>query len=336
MKQDKAINYILKAAKELGAEKKPISVDSIVKKTQEIMKEKRSSRESLAASLYFYTINMQSRFPDPRNPKKKAPWMLEPYFVREKGSMYRLLNELEKENVKKAVDRNLDIIYSSEYSIEELNTTLELDDTKYWFIFVNTKNSKIVEFRAGENNISLCDMEYDNPNNWDVLGDLSSFINNYDSYFEHYKNVYPKMDSRSQSQKSKELWNFITMRNGDMVIASSKTIEIVGVGIVNGSYIFNEDEEKFKHLIPINWINKQKIKLPNDFRDYINITQTIQSITKEEYEKLIGKKDIDIYKENYSILGLIKKKKQIILYGPPGTGKTYNTKKITIDFINKE
>ncbi len=34
-----------------------------------------------------------------------------------------------------------------------------------------------------------------------------------------------------------------------------------------------------------------------------------------------------------NILGLLNKKKQIILYGPPGTGKTYNTKNIAVRLI---
>lgn len=35
-------------------------------------------------------------------------------------------------------------------------------------------------------------------------------------------------------------------------------------------------------------------------------------------------------------IGLLEKKKQIVLYGPPGTGKTYDTKKIALDIIESE
>jgi hypothetical protein len=50
----------------------------------------------------------------------------------------------------------------------------------------------------------------------------------------------------------------------------------------------------------------------------------------------IGVDDIETEDTMDPILSLLEKKKQVILYGPPGTGKTFNTKRLSMRFLEND
>ena len=76
--------------------------------------------DSFSADLAYHCINIRSRFPDYKNKKQKYVWQSNPLFYRIYTGIYRLLKEDEIKLFKKAIDKDLPLIYEDEYTIEEL------------------------------------------------------------------------------------------------------------------------------------------------------------------------------------------------------------------------
>lgn len=236
------------------------------------------------------------------------------------------------------LDKNKDPRGPANYSIwrkyqNEIIKVKPLRAKKYLFVFVNTENSKIIKFIVSDNNISFKDISYSNSQNSDILGDLTPYLDNYQSFLQRYSNVYPEMDKAQKTTKSKEMFNFITLQPDDTVVTGDKTRAIIGIVKVKGIYNYNKQKVGFKHSISIDWIDKKEREVPDFIRK--KLTQTVIELSEEQYNEMISpnaKVDIDL-SENNSIFELLVSKKQIILYGPPGTGKTFNTKSIAINLI---
>lgn len=216
---------------------------------------------------------------------------------------------------------------------DELIKVKLLREKKYLLIFVNTEYSKIIKFIFTNNDISFKDISYANSQNSDILGDLTPYLNNYQSFLHRYSSVYPEMDKTQITIKSNEMFNFIKLQPDDIVVIADKTRAIIGIVKVAGIYNYNGQKEDFKHSIPIDLIDSKEREVP-EFT-HKKVGQTIIELSEEQYNEIISpnaKVSINLSENNY-IFELLVLKKQIILYGPPGTGKTFNTKSIAINLI---
>ncbi len=113
-----------------------------------------------------------------------------------------------------------------------------------------------------------------------------------------------------------------TMRIGDFVIVKSGTHNVLGCGIVDSDYIYNEQEKDYPHQRKMIWIKRgQWVKTgdPHVIKTLTNITPYTDLVFR--LKRLMGI-DTDTYikdkvmNKNHPL--------NTILYGPPGTGKTYN------------
>ena len=179
---------------------------------------------------------------------------------------------------------------------------------------------------------------------WNELGDLTSVLGSYsklkDLYAKTYTNEPPQMRGRQQNQ----LWQFLMLTEGDIVVANKGITSLMGRGRVTGRYQYRDDYEEYKHIIPVEWFDTTERPVPTAAKDISApfFGLTLKELTEEEYLRLFS--DVDAAPElsvleNSDVatapeLSVLKKKKQIILYGPPGTGKTYSTKSISVSLLS--
>jgi len=82
---------------------------------------------SFQADLAYHCINMRSRFYNQKNIKRNPDdsWWKNPLFYRITRGIFKLLKEDEIKLFKKALDKDLPLIYKDEYTIGELKRIIE-------------------------------------------------------------------------------------------------------------------------------------------------------------------------------------------------------------------
>ena len=113
------------AIRKLGGDNRCVRLKEIIEKVYLMYPETSSASDAISAELNYHTINMQSRFPNPANPRAQASWMKVPRFYRCEVGMYRLLNEDEIKLFEQALKRDCEVIFKSEYTIDELKACFD-------------------------------------------------------------------------------------------------------------------------------------------------------------------------------------------------------------------
>jgi KaiC/GvpD/RAD55 family RecA-like ATPase len=190
---------------------------------------------------------------------------------------------------------------------------------------------------------------------WDDLGDLSQY--------ESKTDIKAVMKQRYGEDKSyKKLWQFVhEVAVGDIVFAKRGVGMIVGRGVVESDYIFDDSRGEFKHIHKVNWTQKGEWEHPGQA-----VKKTLTDITPDtEYvERLealvLGESDqpeiddeleikypdyseadflgeVYISAERYATLkGLLLRKKNVILQGAPGVGKTFAAQRLAFSIMGEK
>ncbi len=200
----------------------------------------------------------------------------------------------------------------SEISYEAWQYSLSSFKGKYWLIAPD-ENAQQWQ-HCYENNMIFI--------GWGNLGNLKGLskedINN------KLNEIYPSASNKTvnQSNNFNSCFDFANSINkGDYVFAKKGRHEIVGVGIVESDYVFDESLGEFSHVRKVNWQNDGVWRF-----DDINFPiKTVTDITNKDFLANIKKmilKEQDMNSEpQENKLAL-----NTILFGPPGTGKTYRLK----------
>lgn len=194
------------------------------------------------------------------------------------------------------------------------------------------------------------------PIGWDEVGDLNSYAT-YDELCERIGETYP---GKSPKSVANMLWNFsYSMKPGDVVFAKKGLYKICGWGIVSGDYSFDDARESFKHVLPVKWLCKDEVTVPDGFQlpgqtltnmsskpEFIEIVSDFYPglpglseedsgpgpgpiLPKIEYTKQQALKDLFMPEQKLDrIIKQLKRKKNVVLQGPPGTGKTFVARRI--------
>ena len=233
-----------------------------------------------------------------------------------------------------------------------------------WDFYINSReddeNEKILEkktwiYAPGENAIKWD--EFYNEKimalNWDSLGDLRQ----YSSKSEIKEALLNGSDSLSSKKNDvKANWEFANvLKIGDIVYAKKGTDTIIGKGIVESDYIYDDSRPEYKSYRKVNWIfNEERNHLEyighslvqktltdiSKYPDYVEKLETIYEnqisiSTTNKYTKFDFLKDVLITEEKYDdIINTLERKKNIILKGVPGVGKTYCAKKLMYSLMN--
>ena len=177
---------------------------------------------------------------------------------------------------------------------------------------------------------------------WDELGDFSQFDSR-QAVIAKMKEIY---DADNNSNDTLAVWQFLNdMQIGDIVYAKRGTYHIIGRGVVEGEYVFDDSLEEFKHTRRVKWTevgdweapyNLPRKTLTRLYADDPNIQlldQTISGKLKTEIpvEPFSIKRIIGYIQETGLLYAdnLIKRfafslisKRFLILSGLAGSGKT--------------
>lgn len=157
------------------------------------------------------------------------------------------------------------------------------------------------------------------------------------------------------------LWQFANeMKIGDIVFVKKGIGEIIGRGIVESDYVFDDTrEDDYKNIRQVNWTHngswthpgKAVAKTLTDITDYKEYVQKLNALFEDEEDELdeVQEKQYDKYSEqnfldevfmsadDYDILkNLVLNKKNIILQGAPGVGKTFAAKRLAYSIMGEK
>ncbi|GMU65244.1 MAG: hypothetical protein AMXMBFR36_15180 [Acidobacteriota bacterium] len=154
-----------------------------------------------------------------------------------------------------------------------------------------------------------------------------------------------------------QVWRFVSLAPGDLVVANRGTTEVLGVGEVTGSYQYAEGVE-YCHRIPVRWqeTTPRAVRKGGWRKTVVELAEEdLVEILGAEWEKSADTSDDSVAEPaglapavrqpevsleeisrstqiEIAVLrswtGAIERKGQAILYGPPGTGKTFVARKL--------
>ena len=196
--------------------------------------------------------------------------------------------------------------------------------------------------------------------NWDRVGDLASFPDK-ESLLEALYTHYGDWGGRPR-KAADSVWDYIhAMKPGDIVYVRRSFNEIVGRGVVRSDYRYDEDRSSFRAVRDVEWTHvgswllEQRIgrlmlqRLTENTKytpDQLNALIGIEdSHSPSSADERLGNNDLDEADEHYTstdfldevflsledldqMLGLLRRKKNLILQGAPGTGKTFAAKRL--------
>lgn len=190
---------------------------------------------------------------------------------------------------------------------------------------------------------------------WHEIGDLSRFSSREEITAELQKDK-PDHSCRNDSLA---LWQFLTqMRPGDIVYAKRGAHQILARGVVTSDYEYDLGySDHYPNIRHVEWgkteilerLDKSVTKTLTDITDITDLVRQLEewfADTEEETDdKLIRPADppysvdqflSDVYMDRHSydtLVGLIRKKKNVILQGAPGVGKTYTAKRLAYSMM---
>lgn len=193
---------------------------------------------------------------------------------------------------------------------------------------------------------------------WGEVGDLRQYPD-YDSFRQAFEDEYLKHYNGNQStvsKKAREVWALRDLRPGDLIAANRGIKTILAVGeVVEPGYVWDDSREDFKHTVRVKWDLKRSGEVTpqnswrnvtvdpveGELRDEIlalpnstgpengNTPNSSETYTPEDAaaELFMSRAQLD------ALLGLLDRKKNVILQGPPGVGKTFAAERIAAAFI---
>jgi 5-methylcytosine-specific restriction enzyme B len=230
---------------------------------------------------------------------------------------------------------------------EEETATGELsqDEIRYWIYSPGAKSSKWEEFYTqGIMGIG-----------WDEMGDLKQYHNK-DAMKEKLKELYGTGSSYTNSALA--TWQFANeLKPGNIVYAKKGINKVIGRGVVESEYHFDNTRIDYKNVHKIRWTHngdwdhpgQPAMKVLTDITAYTNYLQKLEALFIEDTEEEIQDTREIQYPEytdadflgsvfmdadRYEVLvNLLKRKKNIILQGAPGVGKTYAAKRLAYSIM---
>ena len=95
---------------------------------------------------------------------------------------------------------------------------------------------------------------------YDSTTDLAKFKSK-EEILNHLKLV--EQGSNNPTNDANACWDFLTnMRVGDIIFAKKGVTHLLGYGIVEGDYKYDETQQSFKHVRKVNWVRTDERQLP--------------------------------------------------------------------------
>lgn len=190
---------------------------------------------------------------------------------------------------------------------------------------------------------------------WSKLGDVEKYASKEDIR----KNLRTLYSSKhSQKNSALALWQFSReIKPGDVVFAKRGRSVIIGRGIVEGDYQFDENGDSYPNIRRVRWTNKGEwhtedflaVKTLTDITAYPDFVEKLNSFFEDEggeveedteeveypaYTSEDFLSEVYMDGEHYrTLVNVLRAKKNIILQGAPGVGKTFAAKRLAYSMM---
>ena len=196
---------------------------------------------------------------------------------------------------------------------------------------------------------------------WDEIGDLRQFETKEEI---RHKILGVNSDTVPENASSKKndvlaCWEFANeIKIGDIIFSKHGKSKIIGYGVVEGDYEFDDSREKYKQIRKVKWMSKGEWVLPNGnemavktltnitpFSDFVTLISNLVGLQLEEGGAIVLPNNpaypaAECARESgFSVEDIeqwvraINRKGQAIFYGAPGTGKTFIADKLARHLI---
>lgn len=195
----------------------------------------------------------------------------------------------------------------------------------------------------------------------DDLGDLSLYKKKADISAASKQK---QRDDKSYKNDDRVLWQFVhDISVGDIVYAKRGMGKIIGRGVVESGYIFDNSRRKHKSIHKVNWTHKGEwgeleypgkaaVKALTNISPYTGYIEKLETLILGESGPLVIDvepefqypdytaadflNDVYISAADYKTLkGLLLRKKNVILQGPPGVGKTFAAQRLAYSIMGE-
>ena len=190
---------------------------------------------------------------------------------------------------------------------------------------------------------------------WSKLGNVEKYASKEDIR----KNLRTLYSSKySQKNSALALWQFSReIKPGDVVFAKRGRSVIIGRGIVEGDYQFDENGDSYPNIRRVRWTNRGErhtedllaMKTLTDITAYPDLVEKLNSFFEDEggeveedteeveypaYTSEDFLSEVYMDDERYRTLAnVLRAKKNIILQGAPGVGKTFAAKRLAYSMM---
>lgn len=190
---------------------------------------------------------------------------------------------------------------------------------------------------------------------WSKLGNVEKYASKEDIR----KNLRTLYSSKySQKNSALALWQFSReIKPGDVVFAKRGRSVIIGRGIVEGDYQFDENGDSYPNIRKVRWTNRGEwhtedllaVKTLTDITAYPDLVEKLNSFFEDEggeveedteeveypaYTSEDFLSEVYMDGEHYrALVNVLRAKKNIILQGAPGVGKTFAAKRLAYSMM---
>ena len=192
---------------------------------------------------------------------------------------------------------------------------------------------------------------------WDEIGDLTQYPTKEEMKAAMKELIDP---NRPYTMAAHATWQSMhDMNPGDVVFVKRGMYEIIGKGIVTSDYYFDPTRKKYKNIRNVNWTHNGKwphpgqavMKTLTDITPYTDYIEKLNALFENDTVDDIERQEIeyppyspekfleDVYMDEKSyetLVGLVRKKKNVILQGAPGVGKTFAAKRLAYSMMGEK
>lgn len=156
------------------------------------------------------------------------------------------------------------------------------------------------------------------------------------------------------------IWQFANeMKPGDIVFVKKGMHLVVGRGVVESDYYYDESQSDFRNVRKVKWTHKGEWKHPGqavmktltDITQYTEYVEKLNDLFESDIDDDVEETEVtypaydeeqfldEVYMDagNYSTLvSLLRNKKNVILQGAPGVGKTYAAQRLAYSMMGEK
>lgn len=189
---------------------------------------------------------------------------------------------------------------------------------------------------------------------WDEIGDLRQYSSKTEMKQAMKEHIDP---SRPYTMAAHATWQFAReIKPGDIVFAKKGRSTVIGRGVVQSGYEFDDSRADNRNVRKVNWTHKGEWPHPGQaamktltditqYTDYVaELCAMFESDVEEDVEEHVTElkpytaekflEEVYMDEESYqTLVELVKSKKNVILQGAPGVGKTYAAKRLAYSMM---